>query len=252
VSQESPFSGPKDRHAEKVAHLARALLEEIAAMREAPVRDETSRFHAEVITEYTGEALQESRLERATSEFFDSLYRRLPDVRGEHDMARYLHTIDRPYVSFHGNLDDPFYDDLIAQAADSGFEWNRFEVGIGASAIEIIVTVGASIGGNIAASALYDFLKSLRKKDLDPEIDSHAAVELCKLDLARTIGQIPLGATFAVPSPLTNAKFEVRLHSADGERIFAYQIRGDGEIWLRTSRRFVQESGRDDSKGAQK
>jgi hypothetical protein len=91
---------------------------------------------------------------------------------------------------------------------------------------------------------VYDFLKALLQKKLDPQIDGQTAVELCKADILAREGAPPVAAAYALPSPVPHAKFEVYLHAASGEVTRVCLVRGNGEICGRKERRVIERDER--------
>lgn len=212
---------------------ARALRESISTMRAAP--DEDSHPHSPTVSAAVRRGLDTSGLEAALAAFETTLYQALPDIRGEHDLRLYTARLAAGSVRFHGNVEGDFYAVLRDAARVAGFEWREFEVGIGAAGIEIVVAFGA----HVAAGVIYEFLRKVAEKGLDPAIDAETAVQLCKADLSRRRNSCRIGAAYALASPVSHARFEVYLHDMDADCVHLFLVRKDGEICGRKDRRLV-------------
>jgi hypothetical protein len=220
---------------------ARALLSEIERLGITRPAEEPNPW-AQVLTGAVERALDTSGLEAALREFEASIYAHLPDVRGEHDYTLRVRELATGFVRFHGSLEDGVYEDLREMAKAAGFDWREYQVGIGAAGVAILVSFGTSL----AATAVYEFLVKLTQRQLAPEIDAVAAVELSKLDvMSRWGSSIVFDSAFAKPSPVRHAKYEVYLHPAGDERVFVLLVRPNGEVCGRKEGRLrlVSERG---------
>jgi hypothetical protein len=211
----------------EIAVDARALLRELRQLKTITDPIGFAHPHGPVVSEAVFAAIDSSGLERSLDDFETTLYQTLPDVKGEHDQELLSRSLDSGFVQFHGNADVEAYVDLREMAAKAGFDWHSYEVGIGASGYEILVSFGTSL----AASAVFEFVRKLVEKELSPEISELAAVDLCKFDALRRLGpSLDFDIAFARPATVAHARYEVYLHVVGEDWISILLVRPNGEI----------------------
>jgi hypothetical protein len=218
---------------ELLYHAAQLRLRLIEISSHLEQADEQQHPHHILIAQGVVMAFEESNLVSTIQKLPEVAGRLLPDLIGEVEYALFLGGVKNscPHVTFHGNDDPPVYDEFRPEGSDPQYSWNHFNVGIGAAGEAIVVAFAV----NIASAFLYDYVKRLREKNLQPQIDSLSAVAICEHELSKSHPSLKVAKGYAKPTGVDHAILEVTLIPGDGHTPVKFLIRPDGTICGRTA-----------------
>lgn len=178
--------------------------------------------------------LADSNLTTALEKFCEAMDQGTIGAHGSFNFRYLSETLAGPCVAIQGDLDEETYDHVQSLlGATAGGKLEEFGIGLGAAGTEILISFLTSV----SAAAFYELVKYLLSRRVEMAVSEQAAIKLCCFDLFTTSGrEIDADQAVCIPSRTPHAKFEVEILDQHSRTLYAFLVRGNGEICGRHTR----------------